>query len=176
MTRPPDRDHRALLLCYDGSPPADAAIDAAGGLAPGRRALVAHVWVSGAPRLPLPEVVSTPEVRQTIEDVVAELDTSARRHAEDVAVSGTERARALGLDAEPLVIRVLGSIAGHPEVGVARALATAAEDHDAALVVISSRGRSQFEAAMLGSVSYGVLHLSRRPTLVVDAPGADPVS
>jgi hypothetical protein len=56
------------------------------------------------------------------------------------------------------------------EAGPARAIATAAEDHDAALVVVGSRGRSQLEAAVLGSVSYGVLHLSRRPTLVVDAP------
>ena len=176
MTHEPDRDRRPLLLCYDGSPAAMGAVEAAAALAPGRRALVAHVWASGAPRLPLPEAVSTPEVRATIEAVVAELDTGVRLHAEEVAADGAERARAAGLDAEPLVIRVLVPVAGHSEVGLARALATAAEDHDAALVVVGSRGRSQLEAAVLGSVSYGVLHLSRRPTLVVDAPAADPFS
>ena len=42
-----------------------------------------------------------------------------------------------------------------------------ADEQDARAVVLGSRGRSGVRAALLGSVSYGVVHHSSRPLLVV---------
>ncbi len=50
---------------------------------------------------------------------------------------------------------------------VAQALASAADDLDAEMIVVGSRGRSDVASLTLGSVSHKLLHVSRRPVLVV---------
>lgn len=50
---------------------------------------------------------------------------------------------------------------------VAHALCAAADDLDADLIVVGSRGRSNVASLALGSVSHRLLHLARRPVLVV---------
>jgi nucleotide-binding universal stress UspA family protein len=42
-----------------------------------------------------------------------------------------------------------------------------AEEQDAAVIVVGSRGRSGIKSALLGSVSTGVAHHCSRPVLVV---------
>jgi nucleotide-binding universal stress UspA family protein len=54
----------------------------------------------------------------------------------------------------------------------ARGITQAAAEHDAVLIVIGSRGRSPFRAALLGSVAAHVLQRARCPVLVVPAPAA----
>jgi nucleotide-binding universal stress UspA family protein len=49
----------------------------------------------------------------------------------------------------------------------AERLADVANEERAAFVVVGSRGRGAFKAALLGSVSTGVIHLARCPVLVV---------
>ncbi|HET7138310.1 MAG TPA: universal stress protein [Gaiellaceae bacterium] len=51
-------------------------------------------------------------------------------------------------------------------------LADLADEEDAELIVVGSRGRGAFKAAFLGSVSTDVIGVARRPVLVVP-PGAD---
>ena len=46
-----------------------------------------------------------------------------------------------------------------------------ADQEGAAVIVLGSRGRSGLKAALLGSVSYGVVHNAGRPVLTV--PPAD---
>jgi nucleotide-binding universal stress UspA family protein len=46
-------------------------------------------------------------------------------------------------------------------------LADLADDEDAELIVVGSRGRRGFKAAWLGSVSMDVIGVARRPVLVV---------
>lgn len=47
------------------------------------------------------------------------------------------------------------------------AVVAAAEEVDAALIVLGSHGRHGVRAALLGSTSTDVLHHARRPTLVI---------
>jgi nucleotide-binding universal stress UspA family protein len=50
---------------------------------------------------------------------------------------------------------------------VARAIVEAADRHDAAIIVLGSRNRTDVPHIPLGSVSHKLLHLARRPVLVV---------
>jgi nucleotide-binding universal stress UspA family protein len=54
----------------------------------------------------------------------------------------------------------------------AERLADLADEEDADLIVVGSRGRGAFKAAFLGSVSTSLIGVARRPVLVVP-PGAN---
>jgi nucleotide-binding universal stress UspA family protein len=49
----------------------------------------------------------------------------------------------------------------------AREIVAAAHDHDAGVIVMGTRGRSDLAGLVLGSTAHGVIHLSDRPVLVV---------
>jgi hypothetical protein len=51
--------------------------------------------------------------------------------------------------------------------GVAASLVAAADEHEAAVVVVGSRGRSAAREILLGSVAMSALHHSHRPVMVV---------
>jgi nucleotide-binding universal stress UspA family protein len=142
-----------VLIAYDGSQHARAAIEHAGEtLRPGP-AVVATAWTSftdAAPRALL---------RDAVRPVVEDLDATGREEAEAMAAEGAELARAAGFEAEPRAIR-----AGGPFFA---ALLEAADELDAKVIVAGSRGRSAVAAAVLGSVSTGLLHHTTRPVLVV---------
>jgi nucleotide-binding universal stress UspA family protein len=142
-----------VLIAYDGSPHARAAIAHAGEtLRPGP-AIVATAWTSFADSAP------TAVLRDAVRPVVEDLDAAGREEAEALAAQGAELARAAGFDAEPRAVR-----AGGPFFA---ALLDAADEVDARAIVVGSRGRSSVAAAVLGSVSTGILHHTRRPVLVV---------
>jgi nucleotide-binding universal stress UspA family protein len=142
-----------VLIAYDGSPHARAAIARAGQtLRPGP-AVVATGWSSfadSAPRLVL---------RDAVRPVVEDLDVAGREEAEELAAEGAELARAAGFDAQPRAVR-----SGGPFYA---ALVALADEIDAGAIVAGSRGRSSVAAAVLGSVSTGILHHTQRPVLVV---------
>lgn len=149
-----------VLLAFDGSDPARRAIEQAGALFPGRRAVVTTVWRSiesgaGAARVALPDAV--------VDDAVERLDAAAGESALDIAREGAELATAAGMRATPDA-RVCGD-------AVWSTVLDAAEEVDAAAIVVGSRGRSAVQAALLGSTSSGVLHRSRRPVVLVGDPG-----
>lgn len=52
----------------------------------------------------------------------------------------------------------------------AEALATLAEERDARVIVVGTRGESPIRGALLGSTPHKLLHLARRPVLVVPHP------
>jgi nucleotide-binding universal stress UspA family protein len=159
---------RPLLIGYDGSDDAKQAIRLAGALLPGRAAVVGHVWTSLAEFLLHTDVQS---LTGTMKEAAEEVDASDRERAEQLAAEGAELARASGLDASAVAAR------GKPKAWPA--LLELADRHDAAAVVVGSRGLAGVKSALLGSVSAGVLHHSSRPVLVVppleDHAGDGPV-
>jgi hypothetical protein len=84
-----------ILVCYDGSPAAARAIDAAGTLFPRRPAIVLYVSSRVAP-----ERVRTTSVKTLREELIEEVRVAARRNASAVAEEGTRLARRAGLKGE----------------------------------------------------------------------------
>jgi nucleotide-binding universal stress UspA family protein len=139
----PDATDKPILLCYDGSEDAFRAIEFAGSLFAGRRAIVLSVWehysvLSGIPR---------------IDDALVQEATEA------LAADGCERARDAGFTATPLAVE-----AKH---GIADAIIDAADEHDALLIVMGTRGNTGIRSLLLGSVSHAVAHHAHRPILIV---------
>ena len=104
------------------------------------------------------------------EDVVEELDSGTARAAQATADEGAKLARSAGFDARPEARRVLARAAEREVATIWRSVLDVADEVDASVVVLGSRGRSGVRSALLGSVSYGVVHHSRRPLLVVPPP------
>jgi nucleotide-binding universal stress UspA family protein len=138
-----------MLICYDGSDGARHAIDVAGSLFAGRRALVLSVWTPfssmyvGYPLAVWPAIDSAP----------------LRDRAEALAAEGSARAHAAGLAASPLVAEAVA--------GVAATINDVADDNAAALTVMGTRGLSGIRSVVLGSVSHAVAQHTHRPLLVV---------
>lgn len=94
-----------------------------------------------------------------ITEAVQNLDQAAERSAASTADEGAELARRAGLDASPATERTADSIWA--------VILSYADKQDAAAIGVGSRGQSAVRSALLGSVSNGVVHNSRRPVVVV---------
>ena len=84
-SRPP------ILICYDGSPGAKQALDAAGTLCTGQTAIVLHVWSGQAAE----RAVHYP-VEAVRRELIEEVRSAARRDATAIAAEGTRRALRAG--------------------------------------------------------------------------------
>lgn len=155
---PENHDEGPLLLCYDGSESATRAIRAAGELCSRRRAILVNLWESWVPEAPVLAGASRP-----VHTVTAELDEIADELSEATVGEGARLAASAGFDPQPVSACAAGALW--------RSLLDIADDHDAAAIVVGSRGLTGLSRA-LGSVSNGVVHHSRRPVLVV--PGSSP--
>jgi nucleotide-binding universal stress UspA family protein len=141
---------RSLLIGFDGSPEAEAAIRAAGALLAPGRAVVAHVSDAIAPLLAR---------RGSITRVAEELEEEVARAAARIADRGAELAEQAGFEAVAVVAR------GKPKAWPK--LLELAEEKNAEAVVVGSRGIGRVESALLGSVSAGLLGHSHLPVLIV---------
>ena len=139
----PDATDQPILLCYDGSEDAFRAIEFAGALFSGRSAIVLSVW----------EHYSLLSGIQRVDDELVQEATEA------LAADGCERARDAGFVATPLAVKA--------EHGVAEAIIDAADDHDALMIVMGTRGNTGIRSLLLGSVSHGVAHHAHRPIVIV---------
>lgn len=154
-----------LVLGYDGSELATAALRRTAKLFPGSPAVVVTVWEPGlgammatgagldltgtAPLPPDPELVS-------------EVDKAEQHQAEVLAREGARVARSLGLDAEPHAVP--------DQLDVADVIVDVADERDAAAVVVGSHGISGLRSRLLGGTSRKVLARCSRPVVVVRSP------
>jgi len=148
-----------VLLCYDGSDDAKHAIEHAGELLSGD-ALVVTVWqrviyvLGGFGAASMAPPADTREIDEDVERV-----------CKRTAAEGAERARAAGFDAEGVTVEATGPIWN--------TVLEFADERDASVIVLGSRGLSGFKSLMLGSVSHGVAQHAHRPVLVVPPAGED---
>ena len=145
-----------ILICYDGSDDAKAAIKRIGALMPGVSATVLTVWepfssvASGSPKGRLSPLA----VITNVDDANDKMQAEAR----DVAAEGTQLANDAGLNAEPAT--------DEQGESVAEAILSGADRLDAELIVLGSRGQGRL-SSLLGSVSHRVLQHADRPVLVI---------
>jgi nucleotide-binding universal stress UspA family protein len=147
-----------VLFAYDGSAHARAAIERAGTVLQPGPAVVATAWTSFEDAAPA-ALMALP--KDMVGEAVGTLDEANRETAEQLAAEGAELARKAGFDAQARAVRSRGPFFA--------ALLEAADELDASAIVAGSRCRSALAAAVLGSVSTGLLHHTGRPVLVVRA-------
>jgi nucleotide-binding universal stress UspA family protein len=147
-----------VLLAYDGSAHAKAAIERAGAVLRHGPAVVATAWTSFEDAAPAALLAMPGDM---VRESAQALDDAGRETAEELAAEGADLARAAGFDAEPRAVRSKGPFFA--------ALIHLADELDARAIVAGSRGRSSLAAAVLGSVSTGLLHHTSRPVLIVRA-------
>jgi nucleotide-binding universal stress UspA family protein len=151
---------RPVVVSFDGSAPAAAALTVAAAELTGRHLLIASVWEPGFTTAMLTPTdvsglsFSTPDPEQ-----IVAVDRLQRDHATQVADTGVALAERLGATAEAVPAR--------NESSIAETLASIADQQDAALIVVGSRGLGAVKARLLGSTTRRLLHDARRPVLVV---------
>ncbi len=149
-----------ILVCYDGSEDAQAAVAHAARLMPGADTTVLTVWepfqvaLSRTGGMGMGMGAAYPEN--------GDIDAATEQAAEARAAEGVERARAAGLVAEPrIAVR---------DDGVAGAILAVADDLNADAIVVGSRGLTGLRSMLLGSVSHAVLQHANRSVIVVPSP------
>lgn len=148
-------DREPILICYDGSEDSVRAIHAASVALAGRRAVVVDI----APVLTGAESYAaiSPGVDVTM------LQQLNLQGARERASEGAKIARRAGFDAQTRAELAAPTWEGIVDV---------ADEIDAALIVIGSRGRNGASEVFERSVSHQVTKHARCPVLVVPAPPA----
>jgi len=148
-----------VVLGYDGSPAAAAAIEAGALLFPGAHGWITYLWV---PPFASEHVRKRLwEQARNIDDLIAAEDREGQREAQRITAMGVTLANAAGWAAEPLLERTYAA--------EGTAIAQTAERVDADVVVVAARGLGGTDA-VLGSVSDMVVHYCSRPVIVVPHP------
>ena len=152
-----------VLIGYDGTRASEHALREAAGLLGGRPALVVVVWKAGLAfeliELPTSSIGLPPaplDLRAALET-----DRALYEGAQQAAQRAAAFARALGLEAEGLVV------AEDPEIPVAETLLRLAREREAQVIVVGAHRHG----ALLGSTTRSVVRDARCPVLVVREPG-----
>ncbi|HTU98020.1 MAG TPA: universal stress protein [Solirubrobacteraceae bacterium] len=147
-----------ILIAYDGSDDAKAAIQQGAALMPGQAATVVTVWE------PYLEIVTRYPAAVSLiagEDS-QEIDDASRTAAEQSAEEGAALARTHGLEAEGHAVARQQSVVD-TLLGEANAV-------DAGAILVGSRGLGGLGSLLLGSVSHALLQNADRPVIIVPSP------
>lgn len=145
-----------ILMSYDGSADAKSAIDRAGRLMPGAEATVLTVWESHGSMLShTGGLVAVAGTLADAERIDGEVEATARA----TAAEGAQRASAAGLVALPRTSSLKGS--------TAQTVLDVAQEIDAELIVLGTRGLGGVRSFLLGSVSHAVVQNADRAVLIV---------
>jgi nucleotide-binding universal stress UspA family protein len=143
-----------ILIAYDGSADAQAAIERAGELLSGETATILTVWERFV------DVVTRTGAGMPIGEVDYEsLDRGYEEQARQRADEGVERAGAAGLNAQ-------GRTRGRHN-SIASTILAEADDVGAGAIVLGTRGLTGLRSLLLGSVSHAVVQHAHVPVLVV---------
>jgi nucleotide-binding universal stress UspA family protein len=146
-----------VLICYDGSVDAQEAIDRAGELLSGQPATVLTVWEGFS------EVLARTGAGLGASALdIESIDTVSEQRASQRANEGAERARRAGLRADPSV--------RERRLAIWDTILAVADEIDAQVIVLGTRGLTGLKSLMLGSVSNAVVQHSDRPVIVVPSP------
>jgi nucleotide-binding universal stress UspA family protein len=137
-----------ILICYDGSDEARHAIEEAGELLSGGRAIVLNVG----------STLTWAEALGLMTRATLDFDHVNAASAQEVAEQGAELARRAGFEADPR-----GGVASP----VWEAIVTYAEIVDAPLIVLGARALNGVGELVKGSVSHKIAEHAGRPVLVV---------
>ena len=146
-----------ILIAYDGSEYAKAAIEQAGKqLRDGRKAIVLTVWqpYNAAAFVGAPSVAPV--------GLEEEVEKDARR----VAYEGARLARLAGFEAQPEAER------GDP---IWQRIVEAADEYDASILVMGSHGRTGIPRVLMGSVATTAASHTDRPVLIAHQPNEQEV-
>jgi len=148
-----------ILICYDGSPDARAAVEQAAELFRREPAAILTVWQ------PFVEVVARSAVGFGMVPSVPDsdqIDEASRKAADQTAAEGVELATNLGMKAHAEVCSQATT--------TARAILGQANRLGASAIVMGSRGLTGVKSLLLGSVSHEVIQHADRTVVVVPSP------
>lgn len=161
-----------ILIGYDGSLDAQAAVDHTATLMPGAQTTVLTIWRSFEPGLEYhgglegATMYKGPLGHGPQDLDFANWDEMLEAAALAKATEGAERATRAGLQATPQVAKQRASVAD--------ALIDAADELDASAIVLGSRGLTGARSWLMGSVSHAALQQADRPVIVI--PSAEAAS
>jgi len=153
-----------IVIAYDGSSAARAAVREAGLLFATHLAVILTVWESGLEEFmlaPDPSGIGTTMLPFDPSAVEAVQHASEDR-AGEIVKDGVELANSVGLDAEGLTMRDVTDLPS--------AISSVAEERKALVIVVGSHGLRGLKSKLLGSTSTGLLKKTSRPVLVVPHP------
>jgi nucleotide-binding universal stress UspA family protein len=151
------RSGAPLLVCYDASEAAKAALGEAARLFEGQEAVVVCYWQPLSPR--------SSRFGNDIRELVEDPDDINRREQElagSIADEGAALARDAGLDARAQTVQIDGPIE--------EAILAHADELEAAAIVIGSRSRSSLRSLLIGNVANEVVQRSSRPVFLTPSP------
>jgi len=148
-----------LMCCFDGSENATEAVETCAALFPGRETAIVCFWQ------PFAEVAH--RYARSLLEIVQDAGSVNQREqalAEQTAAAGADLASKLGLDATPHAVEASRALD--------EAIIKCADELDASMIALASRGRGGVRAVLLGNVAAAVLQRSSRPVLIVPANGS----